>query len=121
MKYKTLKRKHVELAQNGEKLTRKHGQDLKRMRERFTIRELSLRRDLQASHTRAEIAESALSLKDEEIQELRGSRLLFKKKVGILLMLRHSVPDSRNSITLSNRNDHRTRGSQMETQLEVHL
>jgi len=84
VKYKTLKRKHIELAKNGEKLARKHEQDLKRMREGFTIQESSLRRDLQVAHTRAEVAESSLSLKDGEIQELRESRLLFKKKYHAL-------------------------------------
>ena len=67
---------------SGEKLARKHGQDLKRMNEKYAIQESSLRRDLQATSTRAEIAESELSTKDEEIKELRDSRLLFKKKVG---------------------------------------
>ena len=67
---------------SGEKLARKHGQDLKRMNERYAIQESSLRRDLQAASTRAEIVESELSTKDEEIKELRDSRLLFKKKVG---------------------------------------
>jgi len=47
----------------------------------YTIQESSLRRDLQAASTRAEIAESELSTKDEEIKGLRDSRLLFKKKV----------------------------------------
>lgn len=83
MNYKTLKRKHIELAKNGERLVRKHEQDLKRMSERHTIQESSLRRDLQATYTRAEIAESVLSTKDEEIKELRDSRLLFKKKVSL--------------------------------------
>lgn len=67
---------------SGEKLARKHGQDLKRMNEKYAIQESSLRRDLQATSTRAEIAESELSTKDEEVKELRDSRLLFKKKVG---------------------------------------
>jgi hypothetical protein len=83
VKYKTLKCKHIELVKNGERLARKHEQDLKRTRERFAIQESSLRRDLQATHTRAELAESVLSIKDGEIQELKGSRLLFKKKVSI--------------------------------------
>lgn len=52
------------------------------MNERYAIQESSLRRDLQAASTRAEIAENDLSTKDEEIKELRDSRLLFKKKVG---------------------------------------
>jgi len=81
-KYQRLKRKHIELVKSGEKLARKHGQDLKRMNERYAIQESSLRRDLQAASTRTEIAESELSKKDEEIKELRDSRLLFKKKVG---------------------------------------
>ena len=67
---------------SGEKLARKHEQDLKRTSERYGIQESSLRRDLQAASTRAETAESELSTKDEEIKELRDSRLLFKKKVG---------------------------------------
>jgi len=54
------------------------------MSERYAMQESSLRRDLQATSTRAEIAESELSTKDEEIKELRDSRLLFKKKVGPL-------------------------------------
>lgn len=81
-KYKRLKRKHIELVKSGEKLARKHEQDLKRISGGYTIQESSLRRDLQAASTRAEIAESELSTKDEEIKELRDSRLLFKKKVG---------------------------------------
>jgi len=81
-KYKTLKRKHIELVKSGEKIAWKHEQDLKRMDERHAIQESSLRRDLQAASTRAEIAESGLSAKDEEIKELRDSKLLFKKKVG---------------------------------------
>ena len=67
---------------SGEKLARRHKQDLKHMNERYAIQESSLRRDLQAASTRAEIAENDLSTKDEEIKELRDSRLLFKKKVG---------------------------------------
>lgn len=52
------------------------------MSERYAVQESSLRRDLQATSTRVEIAESELSSKDEEIKELRDSKLLFKKKVG---------------------------------------
>jgi len=48
------------------------------------MQESSLRRDLQATSMRAEIAESELSTKGEEIKELKDSRLLFKKKVGLL-------------------------------------
>lgn len=81
-KYKTLKRKHVELTKNGENIARKHEQDLKRIKERYSIQESSLRRDLQSMHTHVEIVESALSTKDEEVKELRDSRLLFKKKVS---------------------------------------
>lgn len=81
-KYKTLKRKHAELTKNGENIARKHEQDLKRMKERHSIQESSLRRDLQSMHTRVEVVESALSTKDEEVKELRCSRLLFKKKVS---------------------------------------
>lgn len=83
MKHKTLRRTHIELAKNGERLARKHEQDLKRVSERYAIHESSLRRDLQAAYIRAEIAESALSAKDEEIRELRNSKLLFKKKVSL--------------------------------------
>lgn len=71
---------------SGEQLARKRERDLKRMGERYAIQESSLRRDLQAISTRAEIAESELSTKDEEIKELRDSKLLFKKKVGPLFM-----------------------------------
>ena len=46
------------------------------------MRESSLRRDLQTAHVRAELAESVLSTKDDEIKGLRDSRLLFKKKVS---------------------------------------
>jgi len=56
------------------------------MSERYTIRESSLRRDLRATSARAEIAESELSTKDEEVRELRDSRLLFKKKVSPLTL-----------------------------------
>ena len=87
MKYRTLKRKHVGLVKSGEQLARKREQDLKRMSERYAIQESSLRRDLQATSTRAEIAESELSAKDEEIRDLRESRLLFKKKVGPLFLV----------------------------------
>lgn len=81
-KYQRLKRKHIELVKSGEKLARKHEQELKRKSERYGAEESFLRRDLQAASTRAETAESELSTKDEEIKELRDSRLLFKKKVG---------------------------------------
>jgi len=67
---------------SGGKLVRKHDQDLKRLSERYAVQESYLRRDLQAASTRAEIAESELTTKDEEIKELRDSKLLFKKKVG---------------------------------------
>lgn len=71
----------MELSKTGENLARKHDQDLKRLNERYTIQESSLRRDLQVISTRAEIAESELSTRGEEIKELKDSRLLFKKKV----------------------------------------
>lgn len=61
------------------------------MSERYAIQESSLRRDLQATSTRAEIAESELSTKDDEIKELRDSKLLFKKKVGPCSRLCNSV------------------------------
>ena len=96
-------------------------QDLKRMAERYTIQESSLRRDLQAMCTRAEIAESALSTKDEEIKELRDSRLLFKKKVGPYTPPFHPVPDSQNSITPSNRNSLRAREFRMAKKMKSHL
>ena len=61
------------------------------MSERYAIQESSLRRDLQATSTRAEIAETELSTKDDEIKELRDSKLLFKKKVGPYSRLCNSV------------------------------
>jgi len=83
-KYRALKRKHIELVKSGEKIVRKHEHDLKRVGERYAIQESSLRRDLQVAFTRAEIAESEVSTKDEEIKELRNSKLLFKKKYHAL-------------------------------------
>jgi hypothetical protein len=77
-----LKRKHIELVKSSEKLARKHEQGLKHVKEKYAIQESSFRRDLQAASARAEIAESELSTKGEEIRGLRDSRLLFKKKVG---------------------------------------
>lgn len=96
-----------------EKLAWKHKQDLKRMSERYAIQESSLRRDFQATSTRAEIAESELSTKDEEIKELRDSKLLFKKKVGPCRWPRHSVSNGQISITPSNRSNHEARGPQI--------
>jgi hypothetical protein len=52
------------------------------MGERHTVQVSSLRRDLQAAAIRAEITESELCANNEEIKELRDSKLLFKKKVG---------------------------------------
>jgi len=83
-RYQRLKRKHVELVKSSEKLARTYEQDLKRTSERYGIQESSLRRDLQAASTRVEAVESELSTKDEEIKELRDSRLLFKKKYHAL-------------------------------------
>lgn len=103
MKYKILKRKHAELTKNGENIARKHEQDLKRIKERNSIQESSLRRDLQSMYTRVEIVESALSTKDEEIKELRDSRLLFKKKY-------HALKQKR-SQDLKTPHDHETEGS----------
>ena len=112
-KYKVLKREHVGLVKSSEQLARKHGRDLKRMNERHAIQESSVRRELQAACARAEIAENELSTKDEEIKELRDSKLLFKKKVGPRLRPYCSVPNGQYSITPSNRNNRRARGLRM--------
>lgn len=106
---------------NGEKLARRHEQDLKHMSKRYAIQESSLRRDLQATSTRAEVVESELSTKDEEIKELRDSKLLFKKKVGHCRWPCHSVSNGQISITPSNRNNRRARGLQMTLTWKIHL
>jgi hypothetical protein len=91
------------------------------MGERHTVQVSSLRRDLQAAAIRAEITESELCANNEEIKELRDSKLLFKKKVGPCPRHRHPVSNGQNSITPSNRNIRRARGLQMTLTWKIHL